>query len=607
MISRRALLRAGAAAGTGLLLTDGYRQQAYADTYPLLPPPGQRFVNLLPLPQRVEATHPRRLNMHMAELQQWLGLTSPSGRELSSTVWGYGLSGHPASYPGPTIEAFRGIPLWVEWRNGLPGPFRPFPQAHLLPVDTSLHMAMPRLGAPAVTHLHGGHTESESDGLPEAWYTQRYLELGPEWRKRVYCYDNTQEAGTLWYHDHTLGLTRLNVYAGLAGFYLLRDENEQVLVHLNVLPSGPYEIELVIQDRMFTDQGQLFYPAAPPPDTTAPSPSVLPEFFGDFILVNGMIWPRLEVEPRQYRLRMLNGSDSRFYRLFFNQDMRGRLFQVGTDLGLLNHPVPLEGPFTLAPGERRDLVIDFQGLRGARLTLHNDAPVPFPNGEPLAPEDPTRDILRFDVSLPLNRERCPPAEVRGALPGGWPGTLRPVYGPLHPLAPTRERKLLLLEGMDRFGRLMPLLGGQVQPHQLETFLWDDPVTENPALGAVELWEIYNLTEDAHPIHLHLVHFQVLGRAPLTVPEGAITPKPHFDHHTGEPVATGALVDLTQVSVGSFQPPGPDEQGWKDTVQAFPGEVTRIVARFDRPGRYVWHCHILSHEDHEMMRPYYVGG
>ncbi|WNG28247.1 multicopper oxidase domain-containing protein [Cystobacter fuscus] len=609
MISRRGLLRAGAAVGTGFLLPDVLRQQAHADTYLLLPPPppGQRFVNLLPLPRRVDAPLLGRLQVQMEELQQWLGLTSPSGSKLMTTVWGYGLRGQKASYPGPTLEAFKNVPLLVEWRNTLPRPLLPFPRAHPLPVDTSIHLARPRFGVPTVTHLHGGHTEPESDGLPEAWFTQRYLERGPDWRKQLYRYDNTQEAGTLWYHDHTLGITRLNVYAGLAGFYLLRDENEQWLMPFNVLPSGPYEIVLAIQDRMFTDQGQLFYPATPPPDTTAPFPSVLPEFFGDFILVNGMAWPRLEVEPRQYRLRMLNGSDSRFYRLFFNQDMRGRVFQVGTELGLLDHPVPLDEPFILAPGERRDLVIDFKGLEGARLTLHNDAPVPFPAGDPLAAEDPTRDIMRFDVSLPLRGHPWPSSEVRKALPGGIPGTLRPKHGPLQPLTATRERKVLLFEGTDRFGRIRLLLGGQVQPQRLETLLWDEPITEDPVLGAVEVWEIYNVTADAHPIHLHMVHFQVLGRAPLTVAEGAVTPKEHFDPHTGESEGMGGILDLTQVFVEGFQPPPPDEQGWKDTVQAFPGEVTRIVARFDRPGRYAWHCHILSHEDHEMMRPYQVVG
>ncbi|MFY0578597.1 multicopper oxidase family protein [Cystobacter fuscus] len=490
-----------------------------------------------------------RLQVQMEELQQWLGLTSPSGGKLLTTVWGYGVWGQKASYPGPTLEAFKNVPLLVEWRNTLPRPLVPFPRAHLLPVDTSIHLAGPRFGVPTVTHLHGGHTEPESDGLPEAWFTQRYLERGPDWSKQLYRYDNTQEAGTLWYHDHTLGITRLNVYAGLAGFYLLRDENEQWLMPFNVLPSGPYEIVLAIQDRMFTDQGQLFYPATPPPDTTAPFPSVLPEFFGDFILVNGMAWPRLEVEPRQYRLRMLNGSDSRFYRLFFNQDMRGRVFQVGTELGLLDHPVPLDEPFILAPGERRDLVIDFKGLEGARLTLHNDAPVPFPAGDPLASEDPTRDIMRFDVSLPLRGYPWPSSEVRKALPGGIPGTLRPKHGPLQPLMATRERKVLLFEGTDRFGRIRPLLGGQVQPQRLETFLWDEPITEDPALGAVEVWEIYNVTVDAHPIHLHRVHFQVLGRAPLTVAEGAVTSKEHFDPHTGESEGTGGILDLTQVSVG----------------------------------------------------------
>ncbi|HSP77561.1 MAG TPA: multicopper oxidase, partial [Myxococcaceae bacterium] len=527
-----------------------------------------------------------------------------------TTVWGFGRQGQPVSYPGPTLVARRDVTSFVQWHNSLPRYARPPSKAHLLPVDTTIHLAMPSpeppVGVPVVTHLHGGHTESASDGLPEAWFTQDYEEVGPQFVKKVYRYDNTQEAATLWYHDHVLGRTRLNVYAGLAGAYFLHDANEELLVAREVLPHEPYEEVLVIQDRLFTEQGALFYPAEPPPGSTAPFPSVRPTFFGNFILVNGMTWPRLDVEPRQYRFRLINGSDSRFYRLFFDRNMRGRVFQVATDTGLQNHPVPLDEPFVISPGERRELVIDFEGLSGARLTLKNDAPAPFPYGKTPDADDPTHDIMRLDVRLPLDA-RVPRSDVRAALPGGRVGTLRPLYGPIEPLHPVRRRRLLLFQGMDAFKRPWLLLGAELRPDVLETLLWDDPITENPGLGDVETWELYNLTGDTHPIHIHLVSFQVLGRAPiLDFPQQAFRTKAMVEPHTGELRGTGATADLTKLPVGSFRPPPPEEQGWKDTVQAHPGEVTRVIARYDRPGRYAWHCHILSHEDHEMMRPYFVG-
>ncbi len=225
-------------------------------------------------------------------------------------------------------------------------------------------------GIPTVVHLHGGHTESASDGLPEQWFTQNFAVKGPTFVKENYYYENTQEAATLWYHDHALGITRLNVYAGLAGFYLLTDNNEENLQANNTLPSGEYDIEIVLQDRMFSDNGELFYPSTDPDiipnfnDGTPtlplpPGPSAIAEFFGDFIVVNGMVWPKLDVEPRQYRFRMLNGSDSRFYIL---QLSNGNSFYViGTDDGLLENPVT-NTQLLIAPGERYDIVVDFTGM-----------------------------------------------------------------------------------------------------------------------------------------------------------------------------------------------------------------------------------------------------
>jgi spore coat protein A len=463
-------------------------------------------------------------------------------------------------------------------------------------------------GIPAVTHLHGGHSESASDGLPESWYTQGFAETGPDFVKQIFTYDNDQVAGTLWYHDHALGITRLNVYAGLAGFYLLRDNNELRLLRQNVLPQGPYELGLAIQDRMFTEDGQLFYPSTDPDiepgfDPLPAGPSAIAEFFGDFILVNGNAWPYLNVEPRKYRLRLLNGSDSRFYVLEFRDDVLAGtaqpFLQIGTDLGLLEYPVPLERVL-LGPGERADVVVDFSAFAdGAELYLRNFGPdEPFKGFNPdgtisdgeggvADPADPatTGQIMKFIVEVP---------EAMVADAAVDAGTrLRPSIQPLQQRGATRQ--LALFEGRDRYGRLQPLLGTLEEG----SLGWFEPITEYPMVNDVEVWEVYNATEDAHPIHLHLVAFQLMNRESF---EGEVEEKPQPQHDGG--FGVGGVLEVESLG-GDARGPEPNEMGWKDTAVMLPGEVTRLVAKFDRVGRYVWHCHILSHEDHEMMRPYEV--
>jgi spore coat protein A len=573
-----------------------------------------KFVNPLPIPARIDATNGGRFNMEMREVTQYLGLVDGSNNPLPTTVWGYGWEEDGEfllgpSYPGPTFETYRDVPLRVKWKNKLPKyNFPDGPGAHLLPVDPNLHMAHPvKGGIPVVTHLHGGHTESASDGLPEAWFTQGWQERGPFFVKKEYYYDNDQEAGTLWYHDHALGITRLNVYAGLAGFYLLRDDNETNLTSTNVLPGGPYEIEIAVQDRQFTDDGALFYPSTDPEfepgfPPIPPGPSVIAEFFGDFILVNGAPWPKLEVEPRKYRLRLLNGSDSRFYVFELRDSEVGgtaqTFYQIGTDTGLLVTPVPLTR-LLLAPGERADLVVDFTGQ--TELTLRNFGPDdPFKGFNPdgtisdgeggvAEPANPltTGKIMKFVVNQPLD-ESVPNATV------GMGTVLRPDILPLE--RDGAKRQLVLFEGLDEFGRLQPLLGTLDDG----SLAWFEPITENPMLDDVEVWEVYNATEDAHPIHLHLVSFQIVNRESFT---GTVEEKEQ-PQHNGEFGVGGILTDV--VLGGDARGPEPNEQGWKDTAVMLPGEVTRVIAKFDRKGRYVWHCHILSHEDHEMMRPFYVG-
>lgn len=536
-----------------------------------------RFINPLPVPSVINGQNGGLFTIDITQQEQWLGLVDPNTQQhLYTTVWGYN-----NTYPGPSILAKKNIPIEIYWRNKLTnGSGQPLP--HILPVDSSLHWALEgypgwqNAGVPIVTHLHGGHSESASDGLPEAWFTPNFNLKGQGFIKgdvEPYFYHNSQEAASLFYHDHALGITRLNVYAGLAGFYLITDENEMDLQATGKLPAAPYDLGLAIQDKMFTADGKLYYPSEPEEEEgNEPSPSALPEMFGDFIIINGMAWPVLDVEPRPYRFRIVNGSDSRFYNMYLSNGLK--MTQIGTDDGFL--PVPVEmHQLLIGPGERKDIIIDFskQSLQGKTIILGNNARTPFPKGEPPDPHT-TGQMMAFRVSKSFNNSY--PITV-------LPTTLRP---PIVPLTTTLEsRKLILFEGLDEFGRLKPMLG-TVEDGALG---WHDPITENPMLDSVEIWEIFNETEDAHTIHLHMVSMQLINRQKFHA---------EVDEETGKPEEI--------ILIGPPKPPPPDELGWKDTWVMFPGEVTRVTAKFDIEGLYVWHCHILSHEDHEMMRPYYVG-
>lgn len=513
----------------------------------------KKFVDALPIPSVITAE--KKINgipfyrVTMKQFQQKLHRDLPP-----TTVWGYN-----GLYPGPTFEVQRNHPIWVQWENELP--FK-----HLLPIDRTVHGADP--GKPSVrtvVHLHGGRVTPESDGYPEAWFTRNFKNVGPTFTNKVYQYPNCQRPTTLWYHDHALGITRLNVYSGLAGFYIIRDKDE---VKLN-LPSKKYEIPLLIQDRSFYPNGELFYPSQPdqepppapqpPIDPTIPNPSVVPEFFGNTLLVNGKVWPFLEVEPRKYRFRILNGSNSRFYRIALSSE--GDFVQIGTDGGLLKHPVTLSN-IIIAPAERADVIIDFSKNAGQRIILTNDAPAPFPDGTP--PSLDLGQIMEFRVRKHSDKPD------RSKIPATLSCLER-----LDPKDASIVRKNTLIESTDEFGRLKLLLNNKE---------WDQlPLTETPKNGQIEIWELFNTTPDTHPIHLHLVMFQILNRATFT----------------GDP-------NGPNLSIGSPKLPDPNEAGWKDTVRSNPGEVTRIIARFGPfTGIYPWHCHILEHEDHEMMRPYEV--
>ena len=506
--------------------------------------PLTKYVDKLPIPIILKPKQRGRLatnyEVRMKQVKQKLH------RDLKpTTVWGY-----EGTYPGPTFEVRKGELVKVKWINQLPN-------KHLLPVDKSITGPVPAVRT--VVHLHGGRSPANSDGHPQAWFTKGFAKTGPRFVSRISTYPNRQNATTLWYHDHTLAITRLNVYAGLAGFYLIRDKNENCLN----LPKGKYEIPLVVQDRSFNPNGSLFYPKKPDtPKKGIPIPSVVPEFFGDTILVNGKVWPYLEVEPRKYRFRILNGSNSRFYTMRLSSGQP--FYQIGTDQGLLAKPV-LVKQILLAPAERADVIIDFSKQKGKKIILTNNARSPFPVGDPVNPNT-TGQIMQFKVksgifgkdtsSIPKFLTRLPKLKRASAV---------------------KVRNMTLVESTDRFNRLLQLIDGK---------RFEAPVNIKPRLNTVEVWNLINLTEDTHPIHPHLVKFQILSRQPFDV---------NFYIKTRKLKFTGPAVL-----------PQPNERGWKDTVRANPGQVTRIIARYGPfNGQYVVHCHILEHEDHDMMRPYTV--
>lgn len=505
-----------------------------------------KFVDKLPLIPTLKPTGTLEgavyYEIRMQQFRQKLHRDMPA-----TTVWGF-----ECNYPGPIIEA--GIDQWIKikWMNHLP-------RKHLLPIDTTVHGAGPNVPrVRTVIHLHGGVVHPDSDGYPEAWFTNGFKEVGPFFTRKIYDYPNRQRATTLWYHAHALGITRLNVMAGLAGLYILRNPSENCLN----LPKGQYEIPLLIQDRSFCKDGSLYYPSQPDPPIPCVNPSIIPDFFGDTILVNGKVWPYLDVEPRKYRFRMVNGSNARFYRMRLSTGMP--FYQIGTDGGLLERPV-ITQQIILAPAERADIILDFSRSMGQTIILTNDAPTSFPNGTPID-DQPTGEIMQFRVSQPLS---------------SFDTSIIPYHlskiSWLKPSQSVMNRNLTLTRRLDKYDRPELLLDGKI---------WDDPISEKPRLGSVETWSLINLTNATHPIHLHLVQFQVLERQPFD---------PEYYEKTGKIRKTGpaTLPDL-------------NERGWKDTVRASFGNITRIIARFGPyTGLYVWHCHLLEHEDYEMMRPYEV--
>jgi FtsP/CotA-like multicopper oxidase with cupredoxin domain len=683
-MSRRDFLRIGGGAGAGLFFIGQiagvpFRVPVAAAQIPggtLDPGDVTKFVTpmLIPpvMPRAATITVPggKPADYYEISVKQISQQILPAGLP-ATTVWGYGgkaaqsnrgLLIHNA--PSLTIEASANRPLRVKWMNELVdanGNFLP----HLLPVDPTLHWANPPGGTtgrdtrptftstpgpytgpvPFVTHAHGAiGVGDESDGYAEAWYLpaannvsdfasvgtwydffagKAAAKFGVTWAPgfATFQYPNAGRAATTWYHDHALGMTRLNVYAGPAGFFIIRggpSGDAAVLDSRTGLPASlpgpaprendkfppnkPYrEIPIAIQDRAFNADGSLFYPDTRAffdgitgpyiPDTDI-SPIWNPEFFGNMIMVNGNTWPFLTVEQRRYRFRFLNGCQSRFLILDFNNIPGVGVWAIGNEGGFLFAPVNLTASngnrLLMGLAERADLIVDFTNVPVGNHVLGNVGPdEPFGGGVPgvdfpVADPASTGQVLQFRVVPAVGVDASTPPQFLQL----------PAITPLP--AATVTRPLALLEEMSTFFADAPaeaLLGTvagdpNVAPATWTKRLWMDPVTDNPNPGTTEVWELYNATADAHPMHIHERAFEVVNRQNILVDEAA---------------------QQVQVDPASTPtPPEPWETGVKDTVIAYPGQVTRVKMRFTTAGQFVWHCHIVEHEDNEMMRPYRVG-
>ncbi|WP_332821977.1 multicopper oxidase family protein [Pseudomonas sp.] len=632
---------------------------------PLLIPP------VMPKVGRIVMRGGKQVDYYEISVKQFAQQILPAGLP-ATTVWGYGavssarrqgLLLHNA--PSLTIEAKWNTPVRVKWINDLTddaGNYLP----HLLPVDPTLHWANPPGGlggrdmrptftstpapytgpVPIVTHVHGAvGVGDESDGYAEAWYLPAASNIPPDYAHEGRWYDffagkaeagfgatwgpgfatfqypNLNRASTIWYHDHTLGMTRLNVYAGPAGFYLLRGGpgGDKAVLDSRfgssaVLP-GPapregdrfppnktyYEIPIAIQDRSFNSDGSLFYPdsreffddiAGPFIPDTDIAPAWNPEFFGNMLMVNGNTWPFHTVAQARYRLRVLNGCQSRFLILEFGNIPGVEVWQIGNDGGFLAAPVNLSADHAnrllMGPAERADLIVDFSQVPVGNYVLGNVGPdEPFSGGVPdgdfdIADPASTGQVLEFRVVPAVAADPSTPPQFLQL----------PTLAPLPAASVTR--RLVLIEEMSAFfddapaeALLGTLAGDPAEaPAQWSKHLWMDPVTENPAVGATEVWELYNATGDAHPMHIHEVVFEVIDRQDILVDEDE---------------------QQVQLAPGSVPTPAePWETGFKDTVIAYPGQVTRVRMRFPAAGQFVWHCHIVEHEDNEMMRPLRIG-
>jgi spore coat protein A len=481
-------------------------------------------------------------------------------------LWAYDdgskLAGQAGSF-GMAVVAESGTPLTVNYTHALPETYPDW-----LPVDTRLTPLGNEVRL--MTHLHGGFVDADSDGNPAVTPDG----FGPGETQSVY-YTNQQPqmpASLLWFHDHGLGATRLNVFAGLAAAYILRDGFDTGGEPNPIgIPGGAYEIPLVVQDRQFNPDGTFLYPTSDIEGATW-----IGEYFGDTMLVNGKVWPFLDVEPRMYRFRILNGCNARILSL----DIGGpALWQIGAEGGMWDVPVPV-GRLVLAPAERADVLVDFSKFRGARLVMKNHKP-----SKPVSnPAPQLEQVMQIRVGHTVTQTG--PTSIPSSLHGGRKADLSD---------PVTTRYITLNEiDADEATWFLNLNGVHFD---------EGPVTETPKVGTVEDWVYINLTADTHPMHTHLVTFQVIGRTPFDVEA--------YEEANEGPHGVPGGIDPTPFATGPMLPPSPEERGFKDTVKANPGQFTTIRAKFDlpelvtAPQKYVYHCHIVEHEDNDMMRPYTV--
>ncbi|KAJ3692383.1 hypothetical protein LUZ60_012733 [Juncus effusus] len=493
-------------------------------------------------------------------------------RDLAPTrVFAYGTSKECISVPGPTIQALQGLPTNVTWLNFLP-------TQHFLPWDPTIPTATSSFGVPTVVHLHGGEQSPTSDGNSLAWFTSSFASTGPHFSSKVYSYPNSQLPGNLWYHDHALGLTRINLLAGLIGTYQV---SSPPLEDPLSLPCGPeFDRHLVIFDRDFYANGSIYM------NSTGNNPSIhpewQPEYFGPAIIVNGKAWPFMTVYRRKYRFRILNACNARFLGLYLSNGLH--FTHIGSDSNYLSKPVTSKH-FVLAPSEITDIIIDFSLSKTDTIILQNDANFPYPDGD--STDNITGMVMKFIVKNDkvYDSSRIPPYLLHYPTP--------------NPFESVKTRYITLYEYESDTGEPTHLF------LNAKSFL--DSVTETPKEGTSEIWNIINLTEDNHPIHIHLAAFTVLEQRNMSDVETFRSCMIEFND--------ALKCNLSDYLTKKTFPVPKYEAGWKNVFKMRPGCETKILVRFKplgleerfgfdvtaEPG-YVYHCHILDHEDNEMMRP-----
>jgi FtsP/CotA-like multicopper oxidase with cupredoxin domain len=503
------------------------------------------------------------------------------------------------SVPGSVFDNVRGIPTTVRWRNEITQP-------HFLPVDPTIHFANPQCMEPpsppflpfpggyanaqypvaGATHNHGLVVKTDFDGTAEQWFTANALHKGPSFVSQDYDMPNEQPGTQLFYHDHTMGMTRLGVYAGLVGAaYYIRDPNSPLDQPSSPLPSGAYEIPLTVFDRAFFTDGELSFPR------TSTNPGNAYWQAGDganTVLVNGKVWPNLNVERRQYRFRTLAAGNGRTWTFQFTNAGAAIPFTiVGSDGGYLPAPQVVT-QVIMGITERADLLVDFSQFEpGTEILMINAGADPATLGT----------VMRFTVQ---NTTPVPPPVLSPAL---FPG--RPT---LTPNAPTRIKTFHNITDAE-----------QNSVRSVDGLDFTAPTLDFPLVGSTDQWDLINIGGGGHQIHLHLIEFQVVSRQSIDTAAYLERWRLLNGHR---PVSRPIVVDPTPYLLGSPTPALPYETGWKDTVRAAGNQLTRIVARWApqevasggvQPGQnlfpidpttgpgYLWHCHVLGHEDNDMMR------